>query len=257
MRNALGAVQSVLVLGGASDIGAAISERLVRDGCQSVVLAGRHFETMEPVAESLRSAGAQVAITHWDALDTGGHADALKAAWEAAPKGGDIDCVVVAAGVLGEQSRFEEDPASAAEALTANYTGLATSLLHVAKRLKEQGHGTIVVLSSVAGERARKSNFVYGSSKAGLDAFSQGLADSLVGSGVRVLVVRPGFVHTSMTEHKEAAPLATTPEKVADQVAAALASGKEIVWVPGTFRYLMIAFRHLPRPIWRKVSANR
>lgn len=257
MRNALGAVQSLLVLGGGSDIGAAVAERLVRDGCGAVVLAGRHPEAMEPVADKLRAAGAKVAITHWDALDTGSHGDAIKAAWEVAPEGLDIDCVLLAAGVLGEQSQFEESPETAADALTANYTGAVTSLLHVAKRLREQGHGTIIVLSSVAGERARKSNYVYGSSKAGLDSFCQGLADALVGSGVRMLIVRPGQVATSMTAHKEAVPLSTTTDKVADAVASGLASGKEIVWVPGTFRYLMMAFRHLPRPIWRKVSANR
>ena len=258
MRNALGAVQSVLVLGGASDIGAAITDRLVRDGCRSVVLAGRRPEAMAPVADRLREAGAEVAMTSWDALDVGSHADAVKSAWDAMPGDGDVDCVVMAAGVLGEQAHFEDDPAAAAEALSANYTGPASTLLHVAQRLRQQGHGSIVVLSSVAGERARKSNFVYGSSKAGLDAFSQGLADSLVGTGIRVVIVRPGYVHTSMTEGKEPAPLATTPEAVADAVAGALASGnKEIVWVPGTFRYLMTVFRHLPRPVWRKVSANR
>jgi decaprenylphospho-beta-D-erythro-pentofuranosid-2-ulose 2-reductase len=222
---------------------------------------------MAPVADALRAEGAEVAITAWDALDTGSHADAVKAAWDAVPSRGtsasdtepaaDVDCVVLTAGVLGEQARFEEDPTAAAEAVTANYTGAVSTLLYVAQRMRQQGHGTIVVLSSVAGERARRSNFVYGSSKAGLDAFAQGLGDALVGSGVRVVVVRPGYVHTSMTEGKEPAPLATTADKVADSVAGALADGKEVVWVPNTFRYLMTVFRHLPRPIWRKVSANR
>jgi decaprenylphospho-beta-D-erythro-pentofuranosid-2-ulose 2-reductase len=184
VQNALGAVQSLLVLGGSSDIGAAIAERLVPGGCTSVVLAGRHPDAMEPVAERLRSGGAEVAI---------------KAAWDARPGGGDIDCVVLAAGVLGEQSHLEDDPQAAAELVVANYAGPVSTLLHVARRLQEQGHGTIVVLSSVAGERARRSNFVYGSSKAGLDAFAQGLADSLVGTGVGVVVVRPGFVRTAMT----------------------------------------------------------
>jgi decaprenylphospho-beta-D-erythro-pentofuranosid-2-ulose 2-reductase len=257
VQNALGAVQSLLVLGGASDIGAAIAERTVRDGCRSVVLAGRHPEAMTPVAERLRAAGAEVTLTHWDALDTGGHDDAVKAAFEAMPGGVDVDCVVLAAGVLGDQAQFEADPASAVEAITTNYTGPVTTLFHVARRCREQGHGNIVVLSSVAGERARRSNFVYGSSKAGLDAFAQGLADSLVGSGVRVIIVRPGFVHTSMTEHKEAAPLATTADKVADAVARSLTGGRDVVWVPDAFRYLMMALRHLPRPLWRKVSANR
>jgi decaprenylphospho-beta-D-erythro-pentofuranosid-2-ulose 2-reductase len=257
VRNALGAVQSVLVLGGGSDIGGAIAERLVADGARSVVLAGRHPEAMEPVTDRLRSQGAEVALIAWDALDTGSHGDAVKAAWEAMPGGVDVDCVVHAAAVLGDQRSFEDNPAAAAEALTTNYTGAVTTLLHVAQHIREQGHGTVVVLSSVAGERPRRSNFVYGSSKAGLDAFAQGLGDALVGSGGRVVVVRPGFVHTSMTEGKEPAPLATTPDKVGDAVANALASGKEVVWVPRQFRYLATVFQLLPRPLWRKVSANR
>jgi decaprenylphospho-beta-D-erythro-pentofuranosid-2-ulose 2-reductase len=270
VRNALGTMQSLLVFGGASDIGAAIAERLVRDGCGAVVLAGRDPEAMAPVVDRVRSAGAQVAVTAWDALDTGSHADAVKTAWAAMPAadtGGDttagdtphadVDCVLFVAGVLGDQEQYEALPETAAEALTANYTGAVTTLLHAARRLTEQGHGTIVVLSSVAGERARRSNYVYGSSKAGLDAFAQGLGDALVDTGVRVVVVRPGFVHTTMTEDLTPPPLATDPEKVADAVADALASGKEIVWVPGALRHLMAIFRHLPRPIWRRVSANR
>jgi decaprenylphospho-beta-D-erythro-pentofuranosid-2-ulose 2-reductase len=254
VQNALGAVQSLLVLGGSSDIGAAIAERLVPDGCRTVVLAGRRPEAMEPVAGRLRAAGAAVTVTHWDAVDIGGHADDVKAAWDAAAT--DIDCVVLAAGVLGDQSHLEGDPTAAAELAVANYAGPASTLLHVARRLAEQGHGVIVVLSSVAGERARRSNFVYGSSKAGLDAFAQGLADSLVPAGVRVVVVRPGFVRSSMTEGRDPAPLATVPAAVAEAVAQAIASGRETVWVPGAFRYLMAALRHLPRPLWRRLSAN-
>ena len=267
MRNALGAVQSLIVFGGASDIGASIAQRLVADGCRSVVLAGRHRDAMQPIAERLRRAGADVAITAWDALDSGSHADAVKTAWIALPSastgvardpgGQEVDCVVVAAGVLGDQARYEANPESATEALTVNYVGPVSTLLHLAQRFKEQGHGTIVVLSSVAGERARRSNYVYGSSKAGLDAFAQGLGDALVGSSVRVIVVRPGFVYTSLTRGLEPAPLATTPDKVADAVAHALATGKETVWVPGTFRHLMAVCRQLPRPVWRRISANR
>lgn len=259
MRNALGSVQSLLVLGGASDIGAAVAERLVSDGCSSVVLAGRHPDAMEPVADRLRGTGegVSVSVTAWDALDVGSHGDAVKAGWEAVEGGSDIDCVVLAVGVLGDQAGFEANPGSAAEVIGTNYTGAVTTLLHVASRMREQGHGTIIVLSSVAGERARKSNYVYGSTKAGLDTFAQGLGDALVSDGIRVIVVRPGFVHTSMTEGKEAAPLATSPDKVADAVAKALAGRQETVWVPNAFRFLMSAFRHLPRTLWRKVSADR
>jgi len=257
VRNALGAVQSLVVLGGASDIGAAVADRLVRGGCRSVVLAGRHPERMEPVADRLREAGAEVAVTSWDASYVADHGEAVKRAWDAMPGGLDVDCVVMAAGALGDQAHLEDDPAAAAELITVNYTGPVSTLLYVARRLEEQGQGTIVVLSSVAGERVRRSNYVYGSSKAGLDGFAQGLGDSLVGTGVDVLVVRPGFVHTSMTEGKDPAPLATTPDAVAEAVAGAMAAGRETVWVPGTFRYLMAAFRHLPRGLWRKVSASR
>ena len=259
MRNALGAIQSLLVLGGASDIGTAVAEKLAATGCRRVVLAGRRPEAMEPVADRLRAAGAEVAITAWDATDVTGHADAIKAAWAALPgEGGsdDIDCVVYAAGVLGEQDHLVDDPTAAAELTTANYTGAVSTLLHVSRRLREQGHGAIVVLSSVAGERIRSSNFVYGASKGALDGFAQGLGDSLAGTGVEVMVVRPGFVHTSMTEGREAPPLSTTPEAVADAVASGLAGGKHTVWVPGTFRYVMTVFRHLPRQVWRKVSAR-
>jgi decaprenylphospho-beta-D-erythro-pentofuranosid-2-ulose 2-reductase len=258
VRNALGAIQSLLVLGGSSDIGAAVADRLVSGGCSRIVLAGRRPEAMEPVAKRLRAAGADVAVTVWDATDIGGHADAVKAAWDAMPDGGtrDVDCVLLAAGVLGDQAHLEDDPAAAAELVTANFAGPVSTLLHVTQRLEEQGHGTIIVLSSVAGERVRQSNFVYGSSKAGLDGFCQGLSDSLDDTGVNVMVVRPGFVHSSMTEGRDAPPLSTTPEAVADAVADALASGKHTVWVPATFRYIMTAFRHLPRPLWRKLSAR-
>lgn len=259
MRNSLGAIQSLLVLGGSSDIGAAIAERLTSAGCRRIVLAGRNPASMEPVAERLRTAGAEVAITSWDATDIGGHADAIKAAWAALPGEGtshDVDCVLLAAGVLGDQAHLEDDPAAAAEVAVANYAGPVSTLLHVSRRLEEQGHGTIVVLTSVAGERVRQSNFVYGSTKAGLDGFCQGLGDSLERSGVNVMVVRPGFVHTSMTEGHEPAPLATTPEAVAEAVVDGLAAGRHTVWVPGTFRYVMSAFRHLPRPLWRRLSAR-
>jgi decaprenylphospho-beta-D-erythro-pentofuranosid-2-ulose 2-reductase len=254
VQNALGAVQSLVVLGGGSDIGAAIAERLVLAGCRTVVLAGRRPEAMEPVAARLRAAGAGATTTHWDAVDIGAHADAVKAAWDAAAT--DVDCVVLASGVLGEQSHLEDDPAAAAELAVTNYAGPVSTLLHVARRLEEQGHGSIVVFSSAAGERARRSNFVYGSSKAGLDAFAQGLGDALVARGVRVVVVRPGFVRSSMTEGRDPAPLATTPAAVAEAVAGAIASGAETVWVPRSLRYVMAALRYLPRPLWRRVSAN-
>lgn len=252
MRDALGEVQSVLVLGGGSEIARAICVRLAQGRCRSVVLAGRPGPSMDATAEAVRAAGATtVEQLDWDAEDVGSHRAVVARAAELV---GDIDMVVAAAGVLGDQASFEADPPSAAHAVAVNLGGLESACLAAAERLREQGHGVIVVLSSVAGLRARKDNFVYGSTKAGLDAFAQGLGDSLVGTGVRVLVVRPGFVRSRMTEGMEPAPFATTPEAVAEATVAALAKGREVVHVPALLGPLFAVFRLLPRAIWRKVS---
>ena len=161
--------------------------------------------------------------------------------------------VVLAFGVLGEQAAFEADPMLAVAAARTNYVGAVVGGLVTAERLRRQGHGTLVVLSSVAGERVRRANFVYGSTKAGLDGFAQGLGDSLAGSGARVLVVRPGFVPTKMTAGRPPAPLATTADAVAAAAVAGIAAGKEIVWVPATLRWVFAVFRHAPRSLWRRL----
>jgi decaprenylphospho-beta-D-erythro-pentofuranosid-2-ulose 2-reductase len=254
VRNALGQVQSVLVLGGGSEIAQAVVGQLVDDGCRTVVLAARRPEALSSDVASMRARGATtVEAVPFDALASDSHA-ALVGEWF--ERFGDIDLVVLAFGVLGDQAQLEADPSAAAEAVRTNYVGAVSSGLAVANHMRAQGHGTIVVLSSVAGERVRKANFVYGSSKAGLDAFAQGLGDSLVGSGVHVTIVRPGFVHSKMTAGMSPAPLATTPHAVADAVVKGIAANREVVWVPSTLRWLMAAFRHLPRAVWRKVSAR-
>ncbi len=252
MRDALGAVQSVLVLGGGSEIALTTVRKLVADRCRTVVLAGRDPDALVDAEADLRAAGAtEVARVAFDALDPASHASVIDGVFDAH---GDIDVVILAFGVLGDQATFDADPAAAAQAVSANYAGAVSAGLAVAARLRTQGHGTLVVLSSVAGERARKDNFVYGSSKAGLDAFAQGLGDSLVGTGARVLVVRPGFVHTKMTAGMDEAPFATTPDVVADAIVDGIAKRRDIVWAPGQLRWVFTVLRHLPRPIWRKVA---
>jgi decaprenylphospho-beta-D-erythro-pentofuranosid-2-ulose 2-reductase len=254
VRDALGEVQSALVLGGGSEIARAICLRLARGRCETVVLAGRPGPAMDASAEALRAAGVAVEVVEWDAGRPDTHVAVLDEAFD---RVGDIDLVVAAAGVLGDQAAFEADPASAAEAVAVNLGGMASSCLAATARLRRQGHGALVVITSVAGVRARRDNFVYGSTKAGLDAFAQGLGDSLVGTGVRVVVVRPGFVRSRMTEGMEPAPFATTPEAVAEAVVAALATGREVVWVPRVLAAVFGVFRLLPRRLWRIVSARR
>lgn len=253
MRDALGAVQSVLVLGGGSDLALATVRKLVADRCRTVVLAGRDPAGLDVPATELRSLGAEVDVVAFDALDPASHEGIVDAVFDAHP---DLDVVMLAFGVLGDQATFDAEPAAAAQAVTANYTGAVSAGLAVAKRLRAQGHGTLVVMSSVAGERVRAENFVYGSSKAGLDGFAQGLGDSLEGSGANVLVVRPGFVHTKMTEGRPKAPFSTTPDVVADAIVEGLHKGRRTVWAPPQLRYVFSVLRHLPGPVWRRVSAR-
>ena len=255
MRDALGAVQSVLVLGGGSDIALATCEELAKGRCRTVVLAGRNPAHLAPSVERLRAAGVTtVDVVEFDATEPAGHEALIDTVFDAHP---DIDVVILAFGVLGEQSDFDVNPEAAAVAATTNYVGAVSSGLAVAKHLRRQGHGTLIVLSSVAGERTRADNFVYGSTKAGLDAFAQGLGDSLHGSGAAVMVVRPGFVRSAMTEGMADGPMATTPEAVASDIVAGMQRGAHTVWSPPKLRPVFTVLRHLPRPLWRKVAARR
>lgn len=254
MRDALGRVQSILVLGGTSEIAQATTRALAPGHARTVVLAVRDPAAAGAHAEELRAAGvAEVDVVAFDARETAAHAALLE---DVFARHGDIDLVLLAFGVLGDQHEFDHDPAAAAAAVEANYVGAVSSGLAVAEQFRRQGHGTLVVLSSVAAERARSSNYVYGSSKAGLDAFAQGLGDALIGTGARVMVVRPGFVRTRMTAGMPEQPFTTTPEAVAASIERGLARGDEIVWSPAILRYVFAVMRHLPRGVWRTVSAR-
>lgn len=252
MKDALGSVESVLVLGGGSEIALATAGALVARRARTVVLAARRPASVHAAAEELRTGGATTIDTV--PFDTADDADAhVRLVDDVFDRHGDIDLVLAAAGVLGDQAVAERDAAAARAIVETNFAGLVSAIVPCAQRMRVQGHGTITVLSTIAAERPRRSNFVYGSSKAGLDAFVQGLGDSLAGTGVNVLVVRPGFVHTRMTAALEAAPLATTPERVAEATLDGLARGAHTVWAPPALRPVMSVLRHLPRPLFRRL----
>jgi decaprenylphospho-beta-D-erythro-pentofuranosid-2-ulose 2-reductase len=253
MRNALGGVQSALVLGGSSEIAAATLRRLVADRCRRVTLAVRDTTSVDALVAELTGLGAEVDVVAFDARDFASHPKVIGEVFE---QHGDVDLVISAFGVLGDQDTFDDDPAAAADAVVVNFAGQVSAIGATAARMKAQGHGLIVVLSSVAGERVRRDNAVYGSTKAGLDGYAQGLADRLVGTGVKVLIVRPGFVKTRMTEGMDPAPFSTTPEAVADDIVTGITKGSAVIWSPGILRWVFAVFRHLPLPIWRKVSAR-
>lgn len=252
MRDALGAVQSVLVLGGNSEIALAIVDRLIESRAKKVLLGVRSPASAAATVTRLRASGAETVDTIvFDALDPESHTRVIA---EAVERIGDLDMVILAFGVLGDQATFDADPVAAATAASANYVGAVSSGLAAAAQLRRQGHGTILSITSVAGVRVRAENFVYGSTKAGMDAFSQGLGDSLRGSGARAVVVRPGFVHTRMTEGMKPAPFATTPDKIADAVITGLQKNKEIIWAPPILAAVFTILRHLPRALWRKLG---
>ena len=179
--------------------------------------------------------------------------DLLDPATHAAPFTGaaDVDLVILAGGALGDQETAERDPAAASAVAETNYSGAVSVLTHAMTRLRGQGHGTIVVLSSIAAVRPRRSNFVYGSSKAGIDAFARGLQLAGGDHGVHVLVVRPGYVRTQMTREMKPLPLAVSAEDVGRAVADALRRDREVVWVPAAMRFVALALRLLPRPLLR------
>ena len=249
MNDAVGLPQSILVLGGGSEIARATLRALLTKRPARVTLGGREHALGDAAIEARQLGATEVSTVVFDATDPASVGAAVDEAFAA----GDIDLTLVAFGVLGDQQEYDRDVAAAAEAATVNYTSAVVAGLAVAQHCRRQGHGTILALSSVAGERVRKANFVYGSTKAGLDGFFQGLGDSLVGSGARVMIVRPGFVRSRMTKGMKEAPFATDPESVASLIVDGLAKGNAVIWAPPILRVVFAAFRHLPRALWRKV----
>jgi decaprenylphospho-beta-D-erythro-pentofuranosid-2-ulose 2-reductase len=259
--NVSGRFSRVLLLGGTSEIGLAILSSLHLDPGAEVILAGRDPQRLEAAGKSLsRRRGDDppyppITVARYDATETGAH----QAFVEEICAGGVPDLVIAATGILIPQEQAERDVRLAATMIETNLTGHVTALLAFGEAMRRRGSGTIVVLSSVAAIRPRKFNSVYGATKAGLDAFARGYADSLHGSGVRLLLVRPGFVTGRMTQGMKPAPLATTPEGVGAAVASALrdqgrGGGKSVVWVPAPLVGLATVMKLIPRPVWRKLE---
>jgi decaprenylphospho-beta-D-erythro-pentofuranosid-2-ulose 2-reductase len=251
VKDAFGCPQTVAVVGGTSQIGLAVVRAVAADGrLRRVVLAGRDPETLAVAARDVQQWGVPaVSTVPFEAAGTATHDEVVRDLFA----DGDLDVVVLAFGVLGAARGQAEDADAAVRVAEVNYVAGVSMGLRIATRLRGQGHGTLVVPSSVAGQRGRANNFVYGSTKAGLDTFAQGLGDRLHGTGVRVVVVRPGFVRTRMTAGMPPAPLACDAGDVGRAVAGALRTGRETVWVPPTLRLVMSVVRQLPRPVFRQL----
>lgn len=239
----------VAIFGGRSEIGLAVATRLAAGS--TVVLVARPGSTDDAV-DACRSAGAaQVETVEFDADEVAGH-EPLVADIE--QRFGAIDIAVLAFGVLGDQARAERDAVAAAAVLHTDFIAQASLLTVLADRMRVRGRGVIVAFSSVAGVRVRRANYVYGSAKAGLDGFASGLADALHGSGVHLIIARPGFVIGRMTAGLEPAPFSSTPDQVADAVVRRITRGRGTeLWIPWQLRVMFAVARMVPRPIWRRM----
>ena len=239
----------MLILGGRSEIGTELAVRLAAGA--SVVLAARNADRLgEQIAVILAAGAVALSTREFDADDVESHGPLVASI---IAEHGPIDIAVLAFGILGEQGRAEVDAAHAVAVVHTDYVAQVSLLTHLAAAMRQVGRGALVVFSSVAGVRVRRANYVYGSAKAGLDGFASGLADALHGTGVRLLIVRPGFVIGRMTSGMTPAPLASTPSQVAAATAHALAKRRRIVWIPWTLRPVFFCLRLLPQFVWRRM----
>lgn len=251
MLNAVGKAQNILLLGGTSDIGLAIVQEFLSHGPARVTLAARlDSPRLDAAVRQVEQAGASaVEVIDFDAADTDSHPEVIDAAFA----NGDVDLAIVAFGTLGDAEELWQNQEKAVESAQINYTGAVSVGVLLGQKFKEQGHGTIVALSSVAGVKVRRSNFMYGSTKAGFDGFYTQLGEALRGSGAHVLVVRPGQVRTKMSADVKEAPLTVDRQQVAEAVFRAVLDRKDIIWVHPAFQYVMTVLQHIPRPIFRKL----
>ncbi len=251
MIDATGHPGTILLLGGTSEIGLAICRAYLADGPARVVLAVRPGDPdAKRAVADLAGAGARdVQVIDFDAEAFDTHDAVLATAWAQ----GDVDVAIVAFGLLGQAEQLWQDHAKAVQIAQVNYTGAVSVGVLVGQRFKAQGHGQIIAMSSAAGVKVRRSNFVYGSTKAGLDGFYRNLGQALAPFGAKVLVVRPGQVRTRMSAGLKEAPLTLDAADVATLVVDAARRGRELVWAPPAFEFVMRGLQHIPEPLFRRL----
>jgi short-subunit dehydrogenase len=227
--------------------------RLLAERGGALFLLGRNEAELEASARDLELRGARVPVgsARLDLAMPAGFGEALDAADLALDR---FDTLVVTGGLFGRQEELAADPSRLECLLDVNLTGTVVLCQMTAERLAARGGGTICAFSSVAGDRARRSNYLYGASKAGLSAFLDGLGHAYASRGVRVVCVKPGFVRTEMTAGLPAPPFAAEPDAVARTVLAGIESGRPVVYAPGVWRWIMLVVRALPRSVMRRLE---
>jgi decaprenylphospho-beta-D-erythro-pentofuranosid-2-ulose 2-reductase len=244
-------MSNVLIIGATSAIAQGVARLYAVEGA-SLYLLGRSSGRLEDVASDLRTRGAaKVAFEAADIANCGEHERLLSRAWETL---GGVDVALLAYGSLPDQKTCEGNFGRTEESLHVNFVSAVSWLTLLAGRLEREGRGTIAAISSVAGDRGRGSNYVYGAAKGGLTVFLQGLRNRLARSGVHVLTVKPGFVDTPMTAHLKKSFLFATPERVGRQIHRAIRRKKNEAYVPGYWRFIMLGIRHIPESIFKGLS---
>ncbi|HWB90880.1 MAG TPA: SDR family oxidoreductase [Puia sp.] len=240
---------TVLILGAGSDIAVAIARKFAASG-YDMQLAARNPDKLTPLQSDLAIRFSVSSTLHaFDAENPAQHA----AFFDNLPVKPDITICVF--GYLGNQEQAETDWQECARIIMVNYTGAVSILNRVAAYYAEQGKGAIAGVSSVAGERGRMSNYFYGSAKAGFTAYLSGLRNRLYHHGVHVLTIQPGFVYTRMTEGMPLPkPLTATPEQVAQAVYKAILAKKNVIFVKGMWRWIMLIIRNIPESIFKKMK---
>jgi decaprenylphospho-beta-D-erythro-pentofuranosid-2-ulose 2-reductase len=242
---------TVLVIGATSALTRAIAASLAARG-YDLHVAGRAADETERVASDLRIRhGVRVGWSTCDAADIDSHPAFF--ARVLAEANGALEGVVVAFGALGEQPRAAADFRHAREIIDVNFTGAASLLTLAANHLEQRGTGFIAAVSSVAGDRGRQSNYVYGAAKGALSIFLQGLRNRLARSGVRVHTIKPGFVDTQMTWGLPGLFLVASPASVGERVVAAIERGRDVIYVPGFWRWVMLAIRMIPERVFKRM----
>ena len=252
MKNGVGVNQNIVLFGGTSDIGTEILRRLVQPGVARVVLVSRDVERAQQMHGSFIEQHSEVDVFHVR-MDGADAASMQHLVAEVSGLVGDIDVAIVAQGILNEGRDYFADPSALVEMANVNFTASMTLLYSLAAQMRSQGYGRIALLSSVAGERVRKANPAYGATKAGIDGFALALDHELEGTGVSILVVRPGFVTTKMTAGMKKAPFSTDAATVAAAVVKALPGKSRVIWVPGILRWMFLVLKNLPLGLWRRL----
>jgi len=246
-------IERLLILGGGSDIGVAFVNELAKKQLKQVVLAGRAGGSLDQAASAIRSAhpAIELATADFDGAASASHEAAVKAMDE---EHGPFDSILVAFGQLGDPFTIDASPHAMAELASVNFAGAVSSCLASLQVLRGEPNARLIVFSSVAAVRPRIGNIVYGSAKSGLDAFARELAGPAKNVGVKVIVVRPGFVHTRMTEGLEEAPFATTADAVAQDMVKGIEGNKAIIHSPAILGPVGLVLKNLPGTIWRIIS---